>query len=272
MSRSTILNVAYRVLYWSKVIRFCKPATFGSATSLISSIIIDIPLYFLTRQNPLNLRGGVFLSNGFYFFTRPKTDDLYHITPRREKFVEEIIVNVLKKGDIFIDVGANVGYFTILASRRVGVEGMVIAIECVPSTFEILRYNLGLNNISNVLPLNKCAWNKKEKVTISFQEGFYGSASALFGSTSFNYQNIKVDAIPLDEILSDLDHIRLIKIDVEGAEFNVLEGLTESLSKVDYIIVELSYKIPRTLKLLQQYRFKMRRLGSTKTFFAYKNL
>lgn len=69
----------------------------------------------------------------------------------------------LRKGDVFIDVGAHIGKYTILVAKIVGKEGLVIAIEPNPENYETLLENIKLNNLKNVIAVNIAAWNKKQK-------------------------------------------------------------------------------------------------------------
>ena len=73
----------------------------------------------------------------------------------------------LRPGHIFIDVGANIGYFTLLASRLVGETGKVVAIEASLPTFEALNRNIERNRAYNVRTVNRAAWDKKERLRFS---------------------------------------------------------------------------------------------------------
>jgi predicted RNA methylase len=61
--------------------------------------------------------------------------------------VHDFVVDTLGPGDIFIDVGANIGYYSILASKLIGVNGRVFAVEPIPSTAGVLRFNLKINSL-----------------------------------------------------------------------------------------------------------------------------
>ena len=113
--------------------------------------------------NPKLLRPGFYLIKPYNIVIYVRgTDDFYYALPRREGSVHDFIVSVLKEGDVFVDVGANIGYYTILGSKLVGSKGLVIAVEPVPDTVKILRFNLRLNDIKNVLVIDKAAWSKHE--------------------------------------------------------------------------------------------------------------
>src|SRR5205823_8966527 len=76
------------------------------------------------------------------------------------------IVRRLVCGDAFIDVGANVGYYSLLASKLVGTSGSVVAIEASPATFKILQSNLALNQVRNVRAMNVAVYHSKTAMKV----------------------------------------------------------------------------------------------------------
>ena len=174
----------------------------------------------------------------------------------------------LNKGDIFVDVGANIGYYTLLASKLVGPSGIVICIEPVPETFKVLLKNIKANNIRNVMVISKAAWSEHTRLKVFIPQGWYGLAS-VFRSSREN-KSIEVKAIPLDMVLEKYKKIKLVKIDVEGAEYYVLKGMRSALGKVQYIILELSHECDKVVQLLYQHGFRVRKLRFTSYILAYK--
>lgn len=135
----------------------------------------------------------------------------------------------LRQGDVFVDVGANIGYFSLLASRLVGPDGKVIAIEASPNIFAMLSQNLTRNQTTNVQATN---------VAISDVHGttklFLASASNIgqTGTVSRPGSRYECDVTtaPLDAVLGiDAGRVRFVKVDVEGAEWPVLQGMRELL-------------------------------------------
>jgi FkbM family methyltransferase len=136
----------------------------------------------------------------------------------------------LAHGDVFVDVGANIGYFTLLASQLVGDSGKVIAVEALPAIFSALQQNLERNGAHNVRAVNCAAWNCEQTIVI------YTNAEDLPGQTTVNsawadrydlQTRAQVAAAPLSAILKpeEIKAARLIKIDVEGAEWQVVSGM-----------------------------------------------
>lgn len=132
----------------------------------------------------------------------------------------------LRSGDTFIDVGANIGYFSLLASRLVGESGTVVAIEASPRTFSALQGNLTRNDARTVRAVN---------VAVSEHSGmakvFYGHECNIGLTTILETPDFEceceVESAPLSSILrpDEVQNARVIKIDVEGAEWAVVAGM-----------------------------------------------
>jgi len=145
------------------------------------------------------------------------------------------IVRRLAPGDAFIDVGANIGYYSLLASRLVGECGSVVAIEASPETFKVLQHNLAFNRVRNVRAVNMAAFHSKTIIKV-----FRGSEYEVGHTTVIEQEGLKrrfeveceINAAPLSAVLSreEMQNARLIKIDVEGAEWSVLEGMRPLLN------------------------------------------
>ena len=82
------------------------------------------------------------------------------MTIREDEIIEHFHT---KEGDIVVDVGAHIGRYTIISSKRIGQSGKVIAIEPHPSNFEMLNRNIKLNGLTNVIPLNYAVNSKETK-------------------------------------------------------------------------------------------------------------
>ena len=149
----------------------------------------------------------------------------------------------LRPGDTFVDVGANIGYFTLLASKLVGPGGRVVAIEALGETFARLEENLARNRCANVRALNVAA-AESEGVLRAYQgpESHTGLATVV---EDFGHRlEGEVAAAPLDSLLSDAEiaSARMIKVDVEGSELGVARGLAAALDRARpdlEVVVEL---------------------------------
>src|SRR5919202_2520385 len=136
-----------------------------------------------------------------------------------------------KKGDTVIDIGAAFGLYPITSSKRVGANGKVIAIEAHPDSFEMLNRNIKLNGLTNVTTLNYAVYSKETKVKIYSN---YTIMSERIREEQVKEKFVEVNADTLDSILQQngirQEQINWIKIDVEGAEFEVLKGAHNTLS------------------------------------------
>lgn len=144
------------------------------------------------------------------------------------------ITNCLRPGDCFIDVGANVGYFSLLGSTLVGERGKVVAIEAVPRTFDVLAANVARNSAANVRALPLAVWDKHESLTFFVSADTIDSTStaiASLGQARGLTEECVVQAAPLASLLSpeEIATARLIKIDVEGAERQAIVGVAPVL-------------------------------------------
>lgn len=170
----------------------------------------------------------------------------------------------LKQGWCFMDVGANVGAYSVLASRMVGNKGVVISIEPHPDNFRALLFNTKL--LKNVIPIQAAIWNKNEYQKLYLPPA--AAESSLVFKTSD--KSIKIMCLTLDSLynkvreLLSIDHVDAIKIDVEGAEEKVLEGAKEVLHMVEFVLVEVhnSNRINKIACLLNKYGFAAKLLGS----------
>jgi FkbM family methyltransferase len=134
-----------------------------------------------------------------------------------------------RSGETFIDVGAHIGKYALQVAKVVGERGLVIAVEPDRENFKALVLNARLNNLKNVIALNIAAWSKEEMLRL-FRAGDSGHHSV---KHDFGLGFTKVRARPLDRVIEELDAKRIdwIKVDVEGAEYEVLLGLKWTLRR-----------------------------------------
>lgn len=147
--------------------------------------------------------------------------------------ITEVFKKNVKKGDIVVDVGAHIGYFTIILSEIVGNDGKVIAFEPNPITYSILKKNIETNNLTNVILEQLALSNIKSEE--------YLSMSDLSAGTSIHKTHpdgVKVKTTTLDEYFKDTK-INFLKIDVQGSEYNVLCGGNKVFSKKPKCIIEI---------------------------------
>jgi len=252
-----------RIYFWLKVLKNFRGLTLGSEFNLWISVLIDSFLYAFssTRFNPRLVLKGLFLyrvKRLGIIVVRGGTDDLYNMVPGREGDVDMFIRSCLNNGSVFVDVGANVGYYTLIASKLVDSSGRVYAIEPIPSTATILRANVKLNKCFNVIVHEVAAYSSKGKLTLRVPGLWYGSASILQNGLS-----ITVNAAMLDELLQNEIFVDCIKIDVEGAELEVLRGARNVLNRTKYLVLEISRDVTEILEELRKAGFECRKAHFT---------
>jgi FkbM family methyltransferase len=147
-----------------------------------------------------------------------------------EPDISWVVRGILERGDVMADVGANIGFDSLLASTVVGATGRVVSIEAVPATFEKLKSNLALNAIENVRPLNVAVSDTRGSLVIyTGNPGNVGASSAIMSKD--RTVAVEVDTLPLDELLTDDERkdLRLIKMDIEGGEPSVLKRFLKTI-------------------------------------------
>lgn len=131
------------------------------------------------------------------------------------------VTSNLQDGDVFLDVGANVGFYSLIAARLVGRAGLVLAIEADPVNYRKLSFNLRLNGVTNVRPIMVGVSDREEALSLAANTGGNRGASSFLGATG---DNIDVSCLPLYNILQKehLTKVDGMKIDIEGYEIRVL--------------------------------------------------
>jgi FkbM family methyltransferase len=152
-----------------------------------------------------------------------------------DRWLTAFIPRCLRAGDTFVDVGANVGVFTVLAARVVGSKGTVLAIEPDERNLRFLRINVAMTYFDQVNVLAVAVWSSKGTLTLGHDGDFFGNTRRCESGPTFD-----VPTQTLDVLLQDHMRVDLLKVDVEGGEAHVLAGAPYSLSsgRVRRIIFE----------------------------------
>lgn len=160
-----------------------------------------------------------------------------------EPYETSLLLSLLAPGDVFVDVGANLGYFSVLAASIVGEHGSVIAFEPDPSNFALLQANSRLNHCEQQLAT---VWAGLAADDCSGQlflsEDNLGDHQVF--ATAMERRSVPITLVNGSRFLGDrLQRLDLLKVDVQGAEYAVMQGLMpllQSLSSPSRIILELS--------------------------------
>ncbi len=184
-----------------------------------------------------------------------------------EPEVTRLVRQCLQPGRTFVDVGANTGWFTLQAAAAVGPTGRVVAIEASPANCMHLKRNVNSNRLDNVRVVNEAAWSSR--AVLSFFQGPVSHSGVSTVVPSFASRRRcepagQVGARPLSDLLSpaEIATLRIVKIDVEGAEQQVLLGLQPILDSAPHdleIFLELNpadYDVDDLLRPLRQLGFR----------------
>ena len=169
-----------------------------------------------------------------------------------EKDVKQEFFQNINTGDTIIDIGAHIGEYTLLGAKLVGGKGLVISVEPDHDSMKSLKENIILNNFKNCIILEKAVG---EKVETKFlykvnEEDVYGYLDPYVENKKLKkHSEIEVTTIDSIVLSNNINTINLLKIDVEGFEYEVLLGCNDTLkkNKIKKIIVELhpSYLEPK---------------------------
>jgi FkbM family methyltransferase len=170
------------------------------------------------------------LASGYRICVSP-AEHLAYLLGTAEPHLQRAIKRYVAVGDTVYDIGANIGYVSLSLSKQVGPTGRVIAFEPVPRNADLLRANIQDNRIQNVSVFCVAASNRRGEATIRFAENL-ATASLTWHRDDPAATAITVKTVAIDEMVGagEIGNPAFIKIDVEGAEDLVLEGMRKTLA------------------------------------------
>jgi FkbM family methyltransferase len=167
----------------------------------------------------------------------------------------EWMLDTLESGMTVIDIGAHQGRYAIRFSQKVGATGLVVAVEPNARNQAVLAQNLELNGIRNVKTIQAACWSRRE--TLEFQPGITLDLSRVGESRGRKHDTI---GLPLDELAGSLQRVDLLKIDVEGAELEVLEGGKSMLGKFrPPVFLEFHGTLPGAIEWFRDHGYRVQR-------------
>src|SRR3989338_5856384 len=204
-------------IYWSMVHRLYK---------------IPMMRFFLTPiVNMLKPSWLIIQGNKFYIDKSDTTvSQELILSGKWEDFESEVFKKNINVGDTVVDVGAHIGYYSIIVANAVGISGKVFAFEPEPKNFELLKKNVEVNGYKNVVLIEKAISSKSGKSNLFINKENTGD-HRIFAS---NHQrsSIIVDSTTLDDFFKDKKKkIHLMKMDIQGAEMDALVGARNVLKK-----------------------------------------
>lgn len=156
---------------------------------------------------------------------------------------------LLKEGDTFVDLGANEGYFTVISGKIVGIKGKIIAIEPQTRLQDIINKNIELNKLSNVQLVQTVISDKNGQEKINLSPNMNTGSSGVLKKQRYLVPEEIVNSMTLETLVSKLElkKIDLIKIDIEGSEYEAILGSKKLLES--HIIKNIALELhPEFLK------------------------
>lgn len=180
-----------------------------------------------------------------------------------EPEVCKALIGRVKPGQIVADVGAHIGYMTLLLARLVGPSGHVFAFEPVPPNFNVLSENVYLNGYRQVTLEPKAVINRNGLVTLFVPRQCYTSQASLFGDSG---EACAVEAVSLDaywECRGDLP-LHLVKMDIEGGEDLAVQGMQRILQEHRPIVMIEIHALSdgQALTLLREHGYRLHSLDT----------
>jgi FkbM family methyltransferase len=145
----------------------------------------------------------------------------------------DVVSGILQPGDSFVDCGANVGYYTLLAAGLVGARGKVFAFEPDPDNFRLLQQNIAANKLEAFAHAMPIALGMAEaSITLHLDAKNHGAHSVVPGNVAEPLgRSLAVRQAPLDALSAAWPRVRLIKIDAQGAEPDIVAGASKLLAR-----------------------------------------
>lgn len=180
----------------------------------------------------INVKNNEPIANiqGFKMFLDP--DDHYNLSlfGVYEPRVTRVFKKEVKCGDVIIDIGSCIGYYTLLAARLVGAYGEVYSFEPNPANFSLIKKSVGINKFKNVVLLCKAVSSNVRKTKL-YLSGKYSGSNSIYKFNGEQCQFVDVETICLDNYFPKDKKINFIKIDVEGAEYEAILGMQKLIRK-----------------------------------------
>ncbi|MFT3679142.1 MAG: FkbM family methyltransferase [Ferruginibacter sp.] len=190
-----------------------------------------------------------------------------------EPHIVKLFLQILEPGNNVLDIGANIGYFSLIASKRVGANGNVYSFEPSPATMERLKRNIQLNERTNVQLFQKAVSDTEGMVSFQMPaDDIKNSGRASFRQLEENSTVTSVETIRLDSKMDEIKPVALVKMDIEGAEAMALKGMTGLIKRDQPVFImelsgsylnQLGYSTFFIINFFQEHHYKIFVAGDT---------
>jgi len=210
-----------------RILNSCLRLLVRTKKRLIPNFRLEvIPLYSEMKRWLFDkLRQTEVTVHGFRLNLDPVDSLELSIFQSYEPFETQLLTNEIQPGETIIDVGANIGYYTLLFSKLTGETGRVFALEPDPRNYQILRGNIDQNGRTNVVAFNKAASDTFGESSLYLSPDNYGDHQAY--ASDEKRQRIVIQTARIDDLISGA--VDLVKLDVQGFEFTALKGMRRLL-------------------------------------------
>jgi FkbM family methyltransferase len=176
------------------------------------------------------------LASGYRICVSP-AENLGYLVGTAEPHLQRAIKNYVTAGDTVYDIGANIGYVSLSLAKRVGPKGRVIAFEPVPRNVELLRKCIEVNGLKNIQLWEIAASDRCGEAVIRMDRN-PATASIVWYANNPSATEIVIKTAAIDDLVEagDLGYPRFVKIDVEGAEGSVLQGMRRTIAAAQPVL------------------------------------
>jgi FkbM family methyltransferase len=200
-----------------------------------------------------------------------RTFQSYIVSSGWEDLTTQMYKEVIREGDVVLDLGANIGYYTLLAARLTGPKGRVYAFEPEPLNYGLLLKNVELNGYDNVVARQQAVSDKVGRVRF-FLDGENTGAHTMYQHEG-GHNFIEVESVTLDDFFKDRDNrVDVVKMDIEGAEMAALAGMERVIRDNAGIKIFMEFYFPGikrsgsspeafVRRLLEDYHFSVLAIG-----------
>lgn len=207
-------KVFYRIFSRSKVINYFYFGPIRKVNRRIRSFLV--PKYVIVGRNKI-------------YIDKYDTLNLDLNRGYGSRFFNSLVAQNIKEGDVVLNIGANIGYYTLMLAERVGKTGKVYAFEPAPDNFRLLKKNAEVNNYSNIVPINKAVSDKTGVTRLHLDDYNQGNHGIYKNGTTEN--SVEVGVVRLDDFLKNEKKIDFILMDAQGAELGIFRGMKNLLKK-----------------------------------------
>jgi FkbM family methyltransferase len=166
-----------------------------------------------------------------------------------ERVASQLLDLTLREGMTFVDVGANIGLYTLHGARRVGPSGAVIALEPTPKLFRLLQKTVRINDRENICNCINIAVSSADGVATLEGSKYCGSNPLNQPVNEEAKVEFQVRTARLDDVLEGVRRVDVVKIDAGGAELAVLEGMNQVLASHREIVLIVEYGVPQLQRI-----------------------